>query len=152
MSQRNLPPKIKIYEALGAVADGRVEIDGIFAYEGRCHSASVPGRTYTISYIPDTNIITSNDNGSLHGGYLGYPAIAFLLKIGKLNYHPEFLPYLKGIDWKGIKQKVNKNHEETLRVLLGVLFQQGVDIDVLVQEVNQIFQQLSVLALGKPLI
>jgi hypothetical protein len=78
---RNLPPKLKVYEALGALADGRVEVEGIFTYEGRCFSASTSGRSYTISYNPDTNIIISNDSGSLNQGYLGYPVIAFLLKI-----------------------------------------------------------------------
>jgi hypothetical protein len=81
MTQRNLPPKIKIYEALGAVADGRVEIDGIFTYKGICFSASTSEKLYTINYNPDTNVIVSNDSGSVNQGYLGYPAIAFLLKI-----------------------------------------------------------------------
>jgi hypothetical protein len=36
---------------------------------------------YTITYNPDTYVIASNDNGSLHQGFLGYPAIAFLLHI-----------------------------------------------------------------------
>ena len=149
MAVWNLPPKIKIYEALGAVADGRVEVDGIFGYEGKCFSASTPGRVYDIKYDPDTNTITSNDSGSAALGYLGYPMIAFLLKIGKLNYQVEFLPYLRGLDWIAIKQKVNKHHEETLRLLLGTLFQQGVDIDALVREGDQIFEQLKRLALKK---
>jgi hypothetical protein len=81
LQQRNLPPNIKIYEALGAVADGRVEREGMFTYQGKCASASTPGKMYLISYNPDTNVIVSDDNGSLNQGYLGYPAIAFLLKI-----------------------------------------------------------------------
>ncbi|MDR0650344.1 MAG: hypothetical protein LBG59_02840 [Candidatus Peribacteria bacterium] len=78
---RTLPPKLKIYEALGAIADERVELDGIFTHQGRCASASTPGKIYTITYISDAHIITSNDSGSLNQGFLGYPAIAFLLKI-----------------------------------------------------------------------
>jgi hypothetical protein len=81
MTQRTLPPKLKIYEALGAIIDERVEVDGMFAYQGRCASASTPRKWYVISYNPDTNVIVSNDSGSLNQGYLGYPAIAFLLKI-----------------------------------------------------------------------
>jgi hypothetical protein len=53
------------------------------------------------------------------------------------------------MDWEGIKQQVNKNHEETLRLLLGTLFQQGYEVDELVQEGNQIFEQLESLQLRK---
>jgi hypothetical protein len=43
MSQlRPLPPKFKVYEALGAIAEKRVELDGIFTYQGRCFSVSTP--------------------------------------------------------------------------------------------------------------
>jgi hypothetical protein len=80
-SLRNLPPKIKIYEALGAIADQRVELDGMFANQGKCFSVSSNRKSYTISYNPETNVIISNDSGSIQQGYIGYPAIAFLLKI-----------------------------------------------------------------------
>jgi hypothetical protein len=94
-------------------------------------------------------VITSNDSGSLHQGYLGYPAITFLLKLGKLTYNPRFLPRLRGIDRNGIKQKVNKHHEETLRLLLGTLFQQGYEVDDLVKEVERMYEELESLELGK---
>ncbi|MDR0860263.1 MAG: hypothetical protein LBO09_04780 [Candidatus Peribacteria bacterium] len=145
--QRILPPKIKIYEALGAIADERVELDGLLENQGKVHSASTPGKIYLIQYNPEKNQIISNDSGSLNQGYLGYPAVAFLLKIGKLNCDHRFLSRLKGIDRNGIKQKVHKHHEETLRLLLGQLFQQGYEVDDLVREVEQIFQQLGELKL-----
>jgi hypothetical protein len=56
---------------------------------------------------------------------------------------------LKGIDWKHIKQQPHKNYEEMSRSLLGILFQQGYEIDVLISEVNQIFKQLETLKLRK---
>jgi hypothetical protein len=40
--QRTLPPKIKIYEALGAIADERVELDGLLENSGKVSSASTP--------------------------------------------------------------------------------------------------------------
>ena len=146
---RKLPPKLKIYEALWAIADERIKIDGILAYQGTVYSASSKGKSYTISYNPDTNIVSSNDNGSVHQGYLGYPIIAFFLKNWKLNYNTEILPMLKNIDRIEIKQQVNKSHEESLRVLLGKLFQQGFDVDVLVRECENIYQQLEKLQLQK---
>jgi hypothetical protein len=56
---------------------------------------------------------------------------------------------LKGIDWKSIKQQVHKNHEETVRLLLGRLFQQGYEVDLLIAEVDQIFEQLKALGIRK---
>ena len=148
-TSRNLPPKIKIYEALGAIADERVEIDGILAYQGTVHSASTKGKSYTISYAPETNSIKSNDSGSVNQWYIGYPAIAFLLKIWKLNYNSEILPMLEHIDRSRIKQQVNKHHEETRRVLLGKLFQQWYDVDILVNECDSIYQQLEDMKLNQ---
>jgi polyhydroxyalkanoate synthesis regulator phasin len=48
-----------------------------------------------------------------------------------------------------MKQQVNKNHEETLRSLLGSLFQQGYEVDELVGEVENIREQLKKLELKK---
>jgi hypothetical protein len=59
------------------------------------------------------------------------------------------LPRLANIHRLHIKQQVNKNHEETSRLLLGTLFQQGYDVDELVHEVDQIFEQLEKLELKK---
>ncbi|MDR0607496.1 MAG: hypothetical protein LBG52_03955 [Candidatus Peribacteria bacterium] len=147
MTQRMLPPKLKLYEALGALADERVELDGLLMDQGKVHSASTPGRVYEIHYNSSTNVIASDDSGSLHQGYLGYPAIAFLLKIGKLPYNPRFLLRLRGIDRNDIKQKVHKHHEETLRLLLGTLFQQGYEVDELVNEVEKLYGELESLKL-----
>ena len=65
------PPIIKIYEALGAVADNRVELSEntakVFSSSGN--------KFYDVSYDRDSNSIMTNDNGSYWKGYLGYPAI-----------------------------------------------------------------------------
>ncbi|MDR0370146.1 MAG: hypothetical protein LBH96_06780 [Candidatus Peribacteria bacterium] len=56
---------------------------------------------------------------------------------------------LKNIDRSTIKQQGNKNHEETRRVLLGLLFQKGFDTDILVNECTNIYTQLESLKLLK---
>jgi hypothetical protein len=56
---------------------------------------------------------------------------------------------LKGIHRTELKQQVHKGHEETLRLLLGNLFQQGYEVDELVHEVESIMEQLEKLALKK---
>ena len=68
------PPKIKVYEALGCIADNRIEVN---ENEAKVYSSSRE-KYYTVKY--DRNSIMSNDNGSYWVGYLGYPSIALLMK------------------------------------------------------------------------
>ena len=56
----------------------------------------------------------ANDNGSYWKGYLGYPSIAFLLKIGLLEFRPDLASLLKGIRWKDINQKFKNDFGKTL--------------------------------------
>ncbi len=60
----------------------------------------------------------ANDNGSFWKGYLGYPAIAYLMKIGVLSYDPKIGDQLKGIAWKDINQKLQNNFDATLEYVL----------------------------------
>ena len=53
-------------------------------------------------------------NGSYWHGYLGYPAIAFLLTIEKLEYKKEYGKLLKGILWKEINQRFKNDFDKTL--------------------------------------
>ncbi|TSC70136.1 MAG: hypothetical protein CEO12_532 [Parcubacteria group bacterium Gr01-1014_46] len=107
-------PTTKIYEALGAVADGRVEGSNI---EGKVYS-STGNKFYTITFEPESNSIMSNDNASYWKGYLGYPSIAFLMKNGVLSYSKECGDLLKGIPWKDINQKYKNDFEKALDYIL----------------------------------
>ena len=100
-----IPPIIKIYEALGCIADDRIEINGL---EGKVYSSSRK-KFYTIKYDSKSNSIMCNDNGSYYIGYLGYPAIAYLMKIGKLDFSYEYANALKGIHWKDLNVKYDRN-------------------------------------------
>lgn len=104
------PPIIKIYEALGAVADERVVVSGSTA---KVYSSS-GNKFYTVTYDPDKQAIMANDNGSYWKGYLGYSAIAFLLQIGVLELRPELAELLKGIAWKDINTKFKNDFAKTL--------------------------------------
>lgn len=108
------PPIIKIYEALGAVADGRVEVSG---NEAKIYSSS-GNKFYAVTYDPDIESIMANDNGSFWKGYLGYPAIAFLMKIGVLPYEEEIGVLLKDIKWKDINQQFKNDFDKTLDFIL----------------------------------
>lgn len=111
------PPVIKIYEALGAIADGRIEVEGntakVFSSSGN--------KRYDVTYDPSMQAIMANDNGSYWKGYLGYPAIAFLLKTGILPYQPELGELLKGIAWKDINQQFKNDFDKTLAHILDSL-------------------------------
>ncbi len=108
------PKPVKIYEALGAVADKRVEISG---NTGKVFSSS-RNKFYEINYAPESNEIMSNDNSSYWTDTLGYPAIAFLMKIKVLSYSEEIGGILKGVLWKDINQKFKNNFEKALDFVL----------------------------------
>ncbi|MDD3645964.1 MAG: hypothetical protein PHH06_00995 [Candidatus Gracilibacteria bacterium] len=100
-----IPPMIKVYEALGCIADDRLEFEGI---EGRVYSSS-RRKFYTIRYEPKSNSIMVNDNGSYYIDYLGYPAIAYLMKVGELDFSEEYSNALKGIHWKDLNLKHDRS-------------------------------------------
>ena len=104
------PPIIKIYEALGSVADGRVEVEG----ESTKVYSSSGNKFYIVHHDLKSNAIMTNDNGSYWKGYLGYPAIAYLLKVNILPYREELGELLKGVAWKDINQKFKNDFDKTL--------------------------------------
>ena len=83
-----LPPMIKIYEAMCAMADGRVEVD---SHSGKVFS-STGNKYYEVVYDPAKKAIMANDNGSYWQGYLGYPSVAFLMKTSILDYEEKSRP------------------------------------------------------------
>jgi hypothetical protein len=100
-----LPPPIKIYEALGAIADGRVEL--INELQAKVTSSS-GYKIYEVLFNPDTGELSVNDNGSYYQGYVGYPALALLMIQGLLPFDKTLSSALKGIHWKQLNQE-NKN-------------------------------------------
>lgn len=104
-----LPPIIKVYEALGSLADDRVKIDGDTA---KVYSSS-RGKFYTVTYDSSARAIMSNDNGSYWRGYLGYPAIAVLMTRGVLPFNERLATALAGIPWKDINTKFRNDFAQT---------------------------------------
>ena len=103
------PPLNKVYEALGAVGDDRIKIDGNTA---KVYSSS-GNKFYDVTYDPDKNAIMANDNGSYWVGYLGYPSIALLLAKEIITYDHQLADYLKGFAWKDINQKFKNDFDKT---------------------------------------
>ncbi len=143
--QWETPPIIKIHEALGAVADNRIGIEGNSA---KVYSSS-GNKFYTVTFDPETNSIMTNDNGSYWKGYLGYPAIAYLMKINKLPYNPDVAMLLSGIAWKDINQKFKNDFDKTLEYILSdKTAEQKEEIDKFVQEVFKVIKDTKYKYLG----
>lgn len=140
------PPVIKIYEALGAVADGRVEVSGNSA---KVFSSS-RNKFYDVEYDPESQSVMTNDNGSYWQGYLGYPAIAFLLKIEALEYRENLAALLQGIPWKDLNQRFKNDFDKTLEHIQET-FSPSERNDLLeyVRELNRKIAALNLSLLGK---
>ncbi len=110
----DIPPDIKIYEALGAVADERVKAD-----ENRAKVYSSSGnKFYDVEYDADSGSIMTNDNGSYWKGYLGYPAVAYLMSLRVLTYNSNLGSLMQGIAWKDLNTKYKNDFEKTLDFIL----------------------------------
>lgn len=133
-----LPPHIKVFEALGSLADGRVEIDGNTAKV----TSSEGSKFYTVKFDLDVNKITSNDNASKWQGYTGYPIIAVLMKLGKLSFDSELADELKGIEWKKINSQFKNDWSKTEEMIFT-----GKDKEKFEKFASEILSQLKQLAL-----
>lgn len=104
-----MPPLIKVYEALGAVADGRVRL----ADERRARVTSSDGsKTYEVEFAG--RAIAANDNASYWQGYLGYPAIAVMIARGLVPAEATAVAALRGIPWKELNSRFHNNYTRTL--------------------------------------
>ena len=139
-----MPPRVKIYEALGAIADGRVELD---AQDGGGRVGSSSGdKTYTVEVGADGREIAANDNASYWQGYLGYPAIAMLIARGLHAPDPSVLDALKGIAWKTINRRNRNDWERTVAEVEQDAREKGFDVDLIRTEADAILAALSALA------
>lgn len=134
-----LPPIIKVYEALGCLADERILVDGNTA---KVYSSS-GNKYYTVTYDPISSAIMCNDNGSYWAGYLGYPAIAYLLKIGAIPYSPTSAEILKEIKWKDINQKLKNDFAKTEKYCQDLVLERDGDLNDLLADINQIYAYLT---------
>ncbi|MEX0932265.1 MAG: hypothetical protein WDZ61_00015 [Parcubacteria group bacterium] len=140
------PPVIKIYEALGAVADSRVEVEGTSA---KVYSSS-GNKYYDVSYNPEERAIMANDNGSYWKSYLGYPSIALLMKQRVVSYDKEIASLLAGIAWKDINQQFKNDFDKTLDYILYPLDSESrKKLEAFVNQVDKELRTLNLSKLGK---
>jgi len=120
-----MPPIAKIYEALGAIGDGRVRIeDARHAFV----TSSDGSKTYEVDMNDDGREISSNDNASFWQGYLGYPAIAVLIARGLILCPPEAAIHaLAGVPWKELNTRNRNDYDRTLEDVLTRAAARGCD-------------------------
>jgi len=138
-----MPPPIKVYEALGAIGDGRVRLED----EHRALVESSEGdKTYEVELSDDGREISSNDSASYWQGYLGYPAIAVLLMRGLYRPPANVIDALAGIPWKEINRRFKNDYDKTLAEVNQVVEASGHDPDAVASEVESIMEALRELA------
>jgi len=142
-----LPPRVKIYEALGAVADDRVSI----SEPGTAQVVSSSGeKTYTVQWSPDLREINANDNASYWQGYLGYPIVAVLLALKVIAFNPADANSLAGIPWKTLNTQFKRDYDAVIAHVLQQVEAHGGDPQRLQAEVERIINALAALDLQRP--
>lgn len=104
----------KIYEALGAIGDKRIELSAS-KNEAKIYSSS-KDKFYNVTWNDDLSEIMSNDNSAFFAGKLSYPMIAILMIKGKVDYDKSLPKILKGIKWKELNTKFKNNYEQSNRL------------------------------------
>ena len=136
-----MPPLIKVYEALGAIGDGRVAIvdalnatvassDGLKHYD-----VVIEGRT-----------ISANDNASYWQGYLGYPAISVLIARGVLSCNRKTAAALRRIPWRELNRRSRNDYARTLAEVGATLETRGADPALVRGECEALLVDLRTLA------
>ncbi|WP_236943426.1 hypothetical protein [Ignicoccus islandicus] len=138
------PPKIKVLEALGAIADGRVApTSGGFKVR-----SSTGERTYEVWVDLERGLVCSDDNGTKFRGYVGYPIIAVLMLKGKLPFNEKLAEALKGIPWKKLNEEM-KSYSKVMELIYAMLRDKGIDRSEVDEFVNEVISSLKKLKLKK---
>ncbi|ABU82365.1 hypothetical protein [Ignicoccus hospitalis] len=144
MKPLRLPPKIKVLEALGALADGRVRLG-----DGRAEVVSSEGdRVYEVCVDLERGLADSTDNGTKFRGYVGYPIIAVLMALGALPFDREVAEALRGVPWRKLNEKYKK-YSKVMEVVLEEAEKKGVSRERVLSLVDEVMKKLKELGLKK---
>jgi len=119
------PPIAKVYEAISAIADGRVKLTE--ANEAQVRSSDGT-KSYTVRWNESCKVFSSSDNASRFGHYIGYPIIAVLVEIGKLTLDRSLAHYLAGVPWKQLNDRFKRNYERAVGHVLSGVEHAGADV------------------------
>ncbi len=123
MEKLRLPPRIKILEALGAIADNRVKI----LSESEAIVVSSEGdRSYRVYIDLEKRVAESDDNGTRFRGYIGYPIVAFLMLKGLVPFEERISDALRGVKWRQLNERY-KSYAVVEDLLLKELESKSID-------------------------
>ena len=134
-----MPPVIKVYEALGAIGDGRVVVETATLTSV---TSSEGDKVYTVETSPDLRTISANDNASFWQGYLGYPGIAVLLVRGFFRLDKAASTALSSIPWKELNRRFKNDYSKTLAEIDSRLETAGVSSSDIRREAKAILEAL----------
>jgi hypothetical protein len=146
MNAWKLPPRAKVFEALTALADGRVRITGP---RSATVSSSRGDKAYDVEWSDDGRTIAANDNASYWQGYLGYPALAVLLLRGELVAGDDVVRALAGIPWHDLNERFRRDYDAAVDHVLAELPDGSPDRAAIEREVDGIMDQLAGLDLQR---
>lgn len=100
-----------------------------------------------MEWSADLGQITSNDNASYWQRYMGYPIIAVLMVLGRLDFDGRVAQALSGIAWKQTNRSFRNDHDKAVEnVLVNLDVESGLRQRV-TSEVDKIFTQIQTLDL-----
>lgn len=147
MQPLRTPPRIKVLEALGAIADGRIKLIS----ESEALVVSSEGdRSYRVYLDLGERVADSNDNGTTYRGYIGYPIIAFLMLRGAIPFRGDLAEALKGIRWRYLNERY-KNYSVVEEVIYRELRARSIDVNEVKKYVEEVLRDLASLGLRRPL-
>jgi len=141
-----MPPRIKVLEALSSVAEGRIKQ---LSDKEATVVSSDEKREYQVFLDVEKGIANSTDNGTKYRGYIGYPIIAFLMLKGILPYDEEVASKLVGIEWRALNEKY-KSYRIVEKIALDRYSKKGGDKDKLEDLVKDIMEKLEKIELFSP--
>lgn len=131
----------KIYEALGAIGDKRIEI-APDKNEAHIYSSS-RNKFYTVTWNDDFTQMMANDNSAYFQGKLSYPMIAVLMLKNKIAYPEDLSLLLQGIEWKILNKKFKNDFDKTVDFVLSNLQHLGIDSELIKKEIATIQDQVA---------
>jgi len=140
-----MPPRIKILEALGAIADGRVRV---VSDREAIVVSSEGDRSYRVYVDLEKRVAYSDDNGTRYRGYVGYPIAAFLMLRGVLPFRRDLAEALRGIRWRQLNEKY-KSYSAVEEVIFRELRSRSIDPEEVIKYMEEVMRSLSSLGLRR---
>ncbi len=145
MSTLRLPPKIKVLEAVSAIAAGRVKRVSSRRY---VVTSSDGSRKYTVYVDPEKGLAYSDDNGTRLRGYVGYPIIAVLMLEGIIPYNERIGKALQDVPWRKLNEKYKK-YAIVERIVKNIAEKRGVSASEIDSYILDVLEKLKKLSLKK---